>query len=99
MRMIPLCVSFLCVCVPVCVLPVCVMGCFYFVAAWTPKLRTDAGFTVSSCIVGGIILNVCGVIGGVVLAWASLGREFGCSPSVTSSPVPSPWPSTVLCQI
>ncbi len=58
-RLIPLCVSFL-----------CVMACFYFVSAWTPKLLTDAGFTVTLGISGGIILNVCGAIGGVVLAWA-----------------------------
>lgn len=61
-RIVPLCVSFL-----------CVMACFYFVSAWTPKLLTDAGFTVSSGISGGIILNVCGVVGGVVLAWAMPG--------------------------
>ncbi len=62
MRLIPLCVSFL-----------CVMGCFYFVSAWTPKMLTDAGFTVSSGISGGIILNVSGVLGGVLLAWAASG--------------------------
>jgi MFS family permease len=57
-RLIPLSVSFL-----------CVMTCFYFVSAWTPKLLTDAGFAASSGISGGIILNVCGAIGGILLAW------------------------------
>ncbi len=63
-RLIPLCVSFL-----------CVMACFYFVSAWTPKLLTDAGFTMSSGTSGGIILNVCGAIGGVLLAWAAPGSR------------------------
>ena len=58
LRLIPLSVSFL-----------CVMTCFYFVSAWTPKLLTDAGFAVSLGISGGIILNVCGAIGGILLAW------------------------------
>ena len=58
LRLIPLSVAFL-----------CVMTCFYFVSAWTPKLLTDAGFAVSLGISGGIILNVCGAIGGILLAW------------------------------
>lgn len=70
-RLTPLCVSFLCLCVSF----LCVMACFYFVTAWTPKLLTDAGFTVASGTSGGIILNVCGAIGGVVLAWAAPGSR------------------------
>ena len=58
LRLIPLSVSFL-----------CVMTCFYFVSAWTPILLTDAGFAVSLGISGGIILNGCGAIGGLLLAW------------------------------
>ena len=47
----------------------CVMASFYFVSAWTPKLLIDAGLSVASGITGGILLNLGGVIGGIVLAW------------------------------
>jgi len=50
-----------------------VMGCFYFVSAWTPKLLIDAGLAVSGGISGGIILNVAGVAGGILLAWVASG--------------------------
>ena len=47
----------------------CVMAAFYFIASWTPKMLTDAGMSTSGGISGGVILNLTGVTGGLLLGW------------------------------
>jgi benzoate transport len=46
---------------------VCVMLSFYFVLSWTPKLLVDAGLRPGQGISGGVLLNVGGIAGGIVL--------------------------------
>ncbi len=53
----------------------CVMAAFYFVASWTPKLLTDAGLSTKQGISGGLLLNIAGVTGGILLGWQA--RRFG----------------------
>src|SRR5262249_48620104 len=45
----------------------CVMLSFYFVLSWTPKLLVNAGLRPDQGISGGVLLNVGGIVGGVVL--------------------------------
>lgn len=45
----------------------CVMLSFYFVMSWTPKLLVDAGLRPEQGISGGVLLNVGGIAGGLVL--------------------------------
>jgi benzoate transport len=45
----------------------CVMVSFYFVLSWTPKLLVDAGLRPGQGISGGVLLNVGGIVGGLVL--------------------------------
>jgi benzoate transport len=48
-----------------------VMLSFYFVLSWTPKLLVDAGMSTSQGISGGIILNVGGIAGSMLLGYVS----------------------------
>ena len=52
-----------------CIAFFCVMAAFYFIASWTPKMLTDAGMSTSGGISGGVILNLTGVTGGLLLGW------------------------------
>jgi benzoate transport len=45
----------------------CVMLSFYFVLSWTPKLLVDAGLKAEQGISGGVLLNVGGIAGALVL--------------------------------
>lgn len=45
----------------------CVMLSFYFVLSWTPKLLVDAGLRAEQGISGGVLLNVGGIGGAVIL--------------------------------
>jgi len=47
------------------------MFAFYFVLSWTPKLLVAAGMSNQQGITGGVLLNVGGIIGGVLFAWLS----------------------------
>ena len=48
-----------------------VMLSFYFVLSWTPKLLVDAGMSASQGISGGIILNMGGIVGSLLLGYIS----------------------------
>jgi benzoate transport len=48
-----------------------VMLCFYFVLSWTPKLLVSAGMSAQQGITGGVLLNVGGVVGGVLFGFIS----------------------------
>ena len=52
-----------------------VMFSFYFVVSWTPKLLVQAGLDVSSGISGGVLLNLGGICGTVLLG--VLSARFG----------------------
>jgi benzoate transport len=45
----------------------CVMFSFYFVLQWTPKLLVDAGLNPKQGISGGVLLNVGGILGALIL--------------------------------
>lgn len=45
----------------------CVMASFYFVVSWTPKLLVNAGLRPEQGISGGVLLNVGGIVGALVL--------------------------------
>ena len=47
------------------------MFAFYFVLSWTPKLLVAAGMSNQQGITGGVLLNVGGIIGGVLFAYLS----------------------------
>ncbi len=47
------------------------MFTFYFVLSWTPKLLVAAGMSNQQGITGGVLLNVGGIIGGLLFAWLS----------------------------
>lgn len=49
----------------------CVMVSFYFVLSWTPKLLVDAGLRPEQGISGGVLLNVGGIVGALVLGLLS----------------------------
>lgn len=51
------------------------MASFYFVLSWTPKILIDAGLSMSSGISSGVIMNLGGVIGGLLLGYFS--TQFG----------------------
>ena len=40
---------------------------FYFVLTWTPKVLVDMGLDVSTGISGAVVMNACGVVGGLLL--------------------------------
>ncbi len=48
---------------------------FYFVLNWTPKVLVDMGLDVSTGISGAVIMNGCGVVGGLLLG--SVARRVG----------------------
>tara|TARA_R110002110_G_scaffold205066_1_gene416712 strand:- start:111795 stop:113135 length:1341 start_codon:yes stop_codon:yes gene_type:complete len=48
-----------------------VMLSFYFVLSWTPKILVDAGMSTTQGISGGIILNLGGIVGSVLLGYIS----------------------------
>jgi benzoate transport len=54
-----------------CVTFMTVMLSFYFVLSWTPKLLVDAGMSVSQGISGGVLLNVGGIAGSMLLGYMS----------------------------
>lgn len=54
------------------------LAAFYFVTSWTPKLLVDGGLDATTGISGGILLNVAGATGGVLLGWAAW--RFGARP-------------------
>ena len=45
------------------------MFSFYFVLSWTPKNLVDLGFTVQQGIFGSVLLNVGGILGGLVFGY------------------------------
>ncbi|HMI92704.1 MAG TPA: MFS transporter, partial [Polyangiales bacterium] len=45
----------------------CVMSSFYFVLSWTPKLLVDAGLTPGRGLSGGVLVNLGGIAGTVLL--------------------------------
>jgi len=45
------------------------MFAFYFVLSWTPKLLVTAGLSKQQGITGGVLLNVGGIIGGIVFGY------------------------------
>ena len=54
-----------------------VMVSFYFVLSWTPKILVDAGMSTSQGISGGVILNVGGVMGCILLGFISSRLDIG----------------------
>ncbi|MGI4876759.1 MAG: MFS transporter [Janthinobacterium lividum] len=44
---------------------------FYFYSGWLPKIMTDGGFAVSASIATSAIMNIGGIIGGLLLGWAA----------------------------
>lgn len=48
---------------------------FYFVLSWTPKVLVDMGLNISTGISGAVIMNGCGVVGGLLLG--SVARRAG----------------------
>lgn len=48
---------------------------FYFIMSWTPRLLVTAGLSNKQGITGGVLLNVGGVIGGLLFAWLSARRQ------------------------
>jgi benzoate transport len=44
---------------------------FYFVVSWTPKILVDSGMSAQQGISGGVILNIGGVIGSLLLGYMS----------------------------
>ncbi len=50
----------------------CVMFSFYFVLQWTPKLLVDAGLNPRQGISGGVLLNVGGIVGALLLGGLTL---------------------------
>ncbi len=47
------------------------MVTFYFVMSWTPKILVDSGMSTRQGISGGIILNVGGIVGSILLGYLS----------------------------
>lgn len=54
-----------------------VMLSFYFVLSWTPKILVDAGMSTSQGISGGVIINVGGVVGCMLLGFISSRLDIG----------------------
>lgn len=44
---------------------------FYFIMSWTPRLLVSAGLSTQQGITGGVLLNVGGIVGGLLFAWLS----------------------------
>ncbi|MFC1720285.1 MFS transporter [Pseudomonadota bacterium] len=49
-----------------------VMLSFYFVLSWTPKILVDTGLSISQGISGGVLLNIGGIVGSIVLGYVSV---------------------------
>jgi benzoate transport len=49
----------------------CTMAGFYFIMSWTPRLLTAAGLSASQGLTGGILLNLGGIAGCGLYAWAA----------------------------
>lgn len=54
-----------------------VMLSFYFVLSWTPKILVDAGMSTSQGMSGGVILNVGGIVGSMLLGYISSRLDIG----------------------
>jgi benzoate transport len=48
-----------------------IMFCFYFVLSWTPKILVDAGMSTEQGISGGVLLNIGGIAGSLLLGYFS----------------------------
>ena len=51
------------------------MMTFYFLLNWTPKILVDLGMSMEGGISGAVLMNIAGVIGGVLLGWCT--NRFG----------------------
>jgi benzoate transport len=49
----------------------CTMAGFYFIMSWTPRLLTAAGLATNQGLTGGIMLNLGGIAGCALYAWAA----------------------------
>jgi MFS transporter, AAHS family, vanillate permease len=49
----------------------CTMAGFYFIMSWTPRLLTAAGLAANQGLTGGIMLNLGGIAGCALYAWAA----------------------------
>ena len=49
----------------------CTMAGFYFIMSWTPRLLTAAGLAANQGLTGGILLNLGGIAGCALYAWAA----------------------------
>jgi len=49
-----------------------VMLSFYFVLSWTPKILVDTGMSISQGISGGVLLNIGGIVGSILLGYVSV---------------------------
>lgn len=47
------------------------MCSFYFLANWTPKILVSLGYSKELSISGSILMNICGIVGGLLLGWLS----------------------------
>ena len=45
------------------------MTTFYFLLNWTPKILVDLGLSVQGGISGSVVMNLAGVVGGLLLGW------------------------------
>lgn len=45
------------------------MCTFYFLANWTPKILQSLGYSKDISITGSVIMNSCGIAGGLILGW------------------------------
>jgi benzoate transport len=54
-----------------------VMMAFYFVLSWTPKLLVSAGMSAGQGITGGVLLNVGGILGGILFGLISARMALG----------------------
>lgn len=44
---------------------------YYFFSGWLPKILTDSGYEISTAIMAATIMNVGGVLGGILVGWAT----------------------------
>ncbi|QIQ20979.1 MFS transporter [Zophobihabitans entericus] len=47
------------------------MCSFYFLTNWTPKILVNLGYSTQTSITGSILMNLCGIVGGLSLGWLS----------------------------
>ncbi|WER50872.1 MFS transporter [Cupriavidus sp. WKF15] len=60
-----------------------VLGSFYFVASWTPKLLVQAGMSAEQGVTGGVLLNLGGIVGSAL--FSLLSARFGLRPLLIAS--------------